>query len=171
MLAYSTDTTGYRQYQLHIKDLRSGKLLKDQVPRVTSVSWAADNRTLFLVQEDAVTKRSDRLLRLQLGQAPQLLYHEAVEQFDLDVGNSSDRKFIALTARSTDTSEVRLLAADQPLGQFRSVLGRETGHRYSVEHRNGELFIVTNKDAKKTSAWCARAGGAGQQSLDQPGAA
>ena len=26
-LAYSTDTTGYRQYKLQIKDLRTGQLL------------------------------------------------------------------------------------------------------------------------------------------------
>ncbi|WP_211462411.1 S9 family peptidase [Collimonas silvisoli] len=147
-LAYSTDTTGYRQYQLHIKDLSNGKLLDDTVERVTSLAWAADSQTLFLVQEDATTKRSDLLLRLKLGSKPVEVYREAVEQFNLGVGNSSDRKFIELDAESTDTSEVSLLPADRPEGSFDSVLGRETGHRYSVDHRNGELFILTNKDAK-----------------------
>lgn len=147
-LAYSTDTTGYRQYQLHVKDLSSGKLLADSVERVTSVAWAADSQTLFLVQEDATTKRSDLLLRLKLGSKPVEVYRETNEQFNIGVGNTSDRKFVELEAQSTDTTEVSLLAADQPQGSFRSVLGRESGHRYHVDHRDGELFILTNKNAK-----------------------
>ncbi len=147
-LAYSTDTTGYRQYQLHIKDLRSGQLLDDSIERVTSLAWAADSQTLFAVQEDATTKRSDLLLRFKLGSPPAEVYRETMEQFNIGVGNSSDRRFIALYAHSTDTSEFSLLSADQPQGSFRSVLGRTTGHRYSVDHRDGELFILTNHNAK-----------------------
>ena len=148
LLLYSTDTTGYRQYELHIKDLKSGKLLADSAPRVTSVAWAADNKTVFFVQEDATTKRSDRLFRLALGSAPVEVYNEKVEQFNLGVGNTRDQKFIELDINATDTSEVRLLPADQPGAAFRSVLGRTKGHRYNLESRNGELFIATNKNAK-----------------------
>ncbi|MFZ6760057.1 S9 family peptidase [Undibacterium sp. Ji50W] len=148
LLAYVTDTVGYRQYQLHIKDLKTGQLLADTVERVTSLAWAADNKTLFFVQEDPVTKRSDRLFRMELGQAPVEIMHEAVEQFSLAVGTTRDRQFIVLTSHATDTADVRLLPAGTPGGIFHSVLGREKGHRYSVEHRNGELYITTNKDAK-----------------------
>jgi oligopeptidase B len=148
LLAYTTDTTGYRQYTLHVLDLKTGKLLPDSAPRVTSVAWAADNKTLFFVQEDAITKRSDRLFRLALGSAPSPVLDEPVEQFSMQVVPTRDRKFIELDFHSTDTTEVRLLPADQPNGQFRSVLGREKGHRYGVQHRNGQLYIMTNKNAR-----------------------
>ncbi|CUI06063.1 Protease II [Janthinobacterium sp. CG23_2] len=148
LLVYTTDTTGYRQFDLHVKDLKTGKLLADSVPRVNSVAWALDNKTIFFTQEDATTKRSDRLFRMTLGAKPVEVYHEPVEQFNVQVEASRDRKFIVLDIGATDTSEVRMLPADQPNGKFRSVLGREKGHRYNVEHRNGELFITTNKDAK-----------------------
>jgi oligopeptidase B len=148
LLAYSTDTTGFRQFTLHVKDLKTGRLLADSAARVTSVAWALDNRTLFYVQEDATTKRSDRLFRLALGSAPRLVLSEPVEQFSMQVGNSRDRKFVELAFFATDTSEVRLLPANQPNGEFRSLLGREKGHRYFTEHRNGQLYIMTNKDAK-----------------------
>ena len=148
LLAYVTDTVGYRQYQLRIKDLKTGQLLADTVDRVTSLAWAADNKTLFFVQEDPVTKRSDRLFRMELGKAPVEVMHEAVEQFSLMVGTTRDRQFIVLTSQATDTAEVSLLPAGTPGATFRSVLGREKGHRYSVEHRNGELYITTNKNAK-----------------------
>jgi oligopeptidase B len=147
LLAYATDTTGFRQYTLFVKDLKTGQLLPDSAPRVTSAAWAADNQTLFFVQEDATTKRGDRLLRMKLGSAPVQVYHEPVEQFDLQVSATRDKQFIRLDIGATGTSEVRLLPASQPEGAFVS-LGREKGHRYRVEHRNGELFIMTNKDAK-----------------------
>ena len=146
-MVYTTDTNGFRQYTLHVKDLRTGKLLSDSAQRVTSVAWAADNKTLFFVQEDPVTKRSDRLFRMALGAAPQQVYHEAVEQFAMGVSTTRDRKFIELEIGATDTSEVRLLPANQPAGQFRS-LGREKGHRYTIEHRAGTLYITTNRNAK-----------------------
>ena len=62
LLAYSTDNTGFRQYVLAVKDLRTGKLLADHVEKVDSVVWANDNKTLFYTVEDAA-KRSYRLYR------------------------------------------------------------------------------------------------------------
>ena len=47
-LAYTTDTKGFRQYTLRIKDLETGETLPGEVERVGSVVWAADNRTLVL---------------------------------------------------------------------------------------------------------------------------
>ncbi len=91
-LAYATDTTGYRQYTLEVKTLRDGRGAGDgeerpaslrgslrgsgqaesgpcnfRVERVTSVAWAMDNRTLFYVTEDEVTKRSNQLWRHVFG--------------------------------------------------------------------------------------------------------
>lgn len=148
LLAYTTDNNGFRQYELHVKDLASGKVLSLSMPRVTSVAWAADNKTLFVVQEDATTKRADRLFRVALDGQPEQVYHEAVEQFSLDVMGSLDRKHIYLVSGATDTTEVFMLPADQPKGSFKSVLGRTKGHRYFVSHRDGQLYIRTNKDAK-----------------------
>src|SRR5437588_281584 len=42
LLAYSSDVTGFRQYSLHVKDLRTGETLADTADRVTSLQWAAD---------------------------------------------------------------------------------------------------------------------------------
>src|SRR6185312_5138981 len=42
-LAYSTDNTGFRQYTLHVRDLKTGSDLPDTAERVGSVAWAADS--------------------------------------------------------------------------------------------------------------------------------
>ena len=149
-IAYLTDTTGYRQYKLQIKDLKTGDLLSESAERVTSFAWAADNKTAFYVQEDLTTKRSDRLFRLILGTgtAAVEIYQEKIEQFGIEVGATDDKKFIALQAFATDTSETWLLPADKPLDPFKTVLGRAKGHRYGIVHRDGMLYIRTNKNAK-----------------------
>jgi oligopeptidase B len=66
-LAYTTDTTGFRQYTLRIKDLETGETLPGEVERVGSVVWAADNRTLFYTVEDEQQKRQFQLWRHTLG--------------------------------------------------------------------------------------------------------
>ena len=60
-LAYTTDTKGFRQYTLRIKNLETGETLADEVERVGSVVWAADNRTLFYTVEDEQQKRQYQL--------------------------------------------------------------------------------------------------------------
>ena len=66
LLAYTTDTTGFRQYRLAIKDLRTGIVLPDSAERVTGAEWCSDNKTLFYTTEDPVTKRSNMLWRIPL---------------------------------------------------------------------------------------------------------
>ena len=70
-LLFSTDATGFRQYTLFTKDLATGKVSAPLAERVTSFTWAGDAQHVFYVTEDAVTKRSDQLWRLDLRRAGQ----------------------------------------------------------------------------------------------------
>jgi len=148
LLVYGTDTTGYRQYVLHIKDLRTGQALPDTAERVTSAEWAADNKTLFFTTEDKGTKRSNQLWRLALGGAPEMILEEKDEFYDLDLGRTKDMKYLLLEIQSTDTWETRHLDAGAPAGGFKIVLPREKGHKYDVEHREGLFYIRSNKGAR-----------------------
>jgi oligopeptidase B len=148
LLAYTTDTTGYRQYRLQVKDLRTGTLLPDSAERVTSVEWCADNRTLFFTTEDPVTKRSNLLWRHPLGDEAEPVYQEKDKLYTIHLSRSKDRTMLFLRCFSTDTWETRYLASNQPEGVFRPVLPREKGHKYDVEHRSGLFYMCTNRDAK-----------------------
>ena len=66
LLAYSTDNTGFRQYTLHVKDLRTGTDLPDHVEKTGSIAWANDNKTLFYTVEDSA-KRQYRVYRHTVG--------------------------------------------------------------------------------------------------------
>ena len=147
-LMYSTDTTGFRQYKLYVKDLKTGTVHGPLVERVTSATWAADDATVFYVTEHPVTKRADTLWRLKVGGQPEKVYEEKDELFSIGVGRTKDKAFVVLGSRSTDTWDRWLLPAATPGGDLRLLLPREKGHKYDVEHRDGTLFIRTNKDAK-----------------------
>ncbi len=149
LLAYSTDSTGFRQYELHIKNLLTGHTLPDTAQRVTSAQWASDNKTLFFTTEDPVTKRSDRLFRHKLGAAqPEELYREADELYSIHLGRTRDKQYLVLHIASTDTREMRYLRSDQPDADFRVFLPREKKHKYDIDHREGLFYIRTNKNAK-----------------------
>ena len=145
LLAYTVDFTGYRQYTLHVKDLSTGELARETAERVTSSAWAADNRTLFYVEEHETTKRSYRLHRRVLGEPLDVvLYEEADEHFDMGVGDTRSEAFVVLGVTSKDTSEMRVLRTDDPQGNFRVVEPRRKGHEYYLDHHGDEFFIRTN---------------------------
>jgi oligopeptidase B len=149
LLAYSTDSTGYRQYTLHVKDLAAGTLLPDHAERVGRIEWAADNRTLFFTTEDAVTKRSDRLFRHMLGSASNdLVFEEKDEQFDLEVYRTRDLAVIVMRSFSKTSTECRYLLADVPAGPLTVIAPRAADHEYDVEHRGDLFYIRTNKGAR-----------------------
>ncbi len=148
LLAYSTDTTGFRQYTLHVKALATGRASADTAERVTSVEWANDNQTLFFVTEDTVTKRPNQLWRLKLGAAPVLVYEEKDELYTSASAGPRTSATSSLAVNSTDTWENRYLDAATPDAPFKVVLPREKGHKYSVDHRGGLFYIQTNKGAK-----------------------
>jgi oligopeptidase B len=151
LLAYSTDTTGFRQYTLHIKDLRSGEVLADQAQRVGSVVWTADNRTLFYTVEDEETKRQFQLYRhvvLEPQDKDALVYEEADERFNVGAGRTRDGKYIVLESASHTTSEEQFLPADDPQGSWTLIEPRRENIEYSSDHREGLWYIRVNDTAR-----------------------
>ncbi len=147
LLAYSTDTTGFRQYTLHVKDLLTGKLLGERVERVGSIDWANDNLTIFYTVEDEEQKRQYQLLRHILGSPHEqdiLVYEEEDERFNIGAGKTRDGKYLLLGTASHTTSEQRFLSADDPTGVWTLIAAREDEHEYYADHRNGLFFIRTN---------------------------
>jgi oligopeptidase B len=158
LLAYSIDTTGFRQYVLQVKDLRTGATLPERFERVTSVAWASDNRTLFYTVEDETTKRSHRLYQHVLGSTgpDPLLYEETDERFRIEVERTRSGAFLILTIASHTASEVRFLRADRPTGDFLIVAPREDNHEYYADHHpgltpnpsDGLFYIRTNSGGR-----------------------
>ncbi len=147
LLAYSTDNTGFRQYTLFVKDLRTQETSAALAERVGSVAWAADNRTIFYTVEDEATKRQHQLFRHVSGSAAAadvLVYEDTDERFNVGVGRTRDGKFLILESASHTTSEQAFLAATTPTGSFQVIEPRRDNIEYYVEHREGHFYLRVN---------------------------
>lgn len=145
LLAYSLDLTGFRDYTLALKDLRTGALLPDRVERVGAVAWSAGPATFFYVTEDDA-KRPYRLWRHRLGAiTDDLVYEEPDELFRVHVWRSRSRSWLFAASGSFTSTEVRCLPAASPTAAWRPLLLRQPDHEYHVDHGigpDGERFYI-----------------------------
>ncbi len=145
LLAYSTDNTGFRQYVLHVKDLRTGQDLGDHAEKVGSVVWANDNKTIFYTVEDAA-KRQYRVYRHTLvsTEPDALVYEEEDERFNVYVDKSLSGQYLFLVSGSHTTSEARYLAADEPTGDWKLIAARQQDVQYDPEHHGNYFYLRIN---------------------------
>ena len=158
-LAYSTDTSGGERYTMRFRDLDNGDESTESLGDTSyGVAWANDNATVFFVRVDEAM-RPHQLWRHQVGTDPSgdvLVYEEPDERYYLGVGRTKDDRYILCGLDSKVTSEVRVLSADDPGGQFTIIEPRRQGIEYSVDHdrgdpdkgRQGRFLIVTNDGAE-----------------------
>jgi oligopeptidase B len=150
LLAFTSDVTGFREYELSVKDLRTGKLVETKLVKAPQVEWAADNKTLFYVTEDHA-KRAHKLWRHTLGEPrdkDKLLLEEKDELFRVQLSRSRDDQYLFVSTDSFTSSEQRYLPADRPAGEWTVIRPREPDHEYSADHRDGRFYIHTNKGAQ-----------------------
>ena len=146
LLAFTTDDNGYRQYKLHVKDLRTGKVTEGLAERVGSVEWAKDNKTLFYATENDA-KRQNRIFRHVLGTTEHaVLFEEKDELYDVWAERSRSGDWLFLVSESKTTNEVRLLDAAKPAAEPVVMVPRKTDHKYYPDHR-GDLFYIRTNDA------------------------
>jgi len=147
LLAYTTDNTGFRQFNLAVKDLRTGKALPDHAERVGSVVWANDNKSIFYTIEDETTKRQYRLYRHTVGTVGNdtLVYEEKDERFDVFAGKARSKAYIYLFSGSHTTTEARYIPADQPMAEWKVLEPRKQDVEYYADH-NGDFFYIRVND-------------------------
>jgi oligopeptidase B len=150
-VAIAEDTTGRRINEIRILDTQSGEFLPGLIGNASaSLAWSADGQYLFYLNKDLETLLAYQLMRHKLGAGSDedvLVYEESDNTFYTGVGRSRSGDYIMLVHQNTDTTEVQLLAAGDPLGTFKPFLPRETGHEYDIDHANGRFFIRTNWQA------------------------
>ncbi len=149
LVAYAADTTGSEYYAVRVLDTADGSDRGDIIPDTTGgCVWAADSACVFYVRLDENHRPRD-VYRHRLGtpaDQDELVYSEPDPGFYVGVGSTQDRRFIVITAQDHQTSEVRLIDAQNPEQEPVLVAAREPEHEYAVDHRDGRLVILTNAD-------------------------
>jgi oligopeptidase B len=151
-VAIAEDTVGRRINTIRVLDTLTGEFLPEQIGNAEdSLAWSADGRYLFYIDKHPETLLGYRVMRHERGADPEqdvLVYEEADNTFYTGLSRSRSGDYIFLVHTNTDTSEVKVLDAKEPLSDFQYILPRETGHEYDVDHANGVFYIRTNWNAE-----------------------
>jgi oligopeptidase B len=144
LMAYSYNHTGsYAEYDLHFRNLATGQELPEVIAGTSGFALANDNQTVFYTKPDKAL-RSYRLYRHTLGTPPaqdKLLYEEKDELFRIFVGRTKSKAYLVLYIGSSTTSEMRLLDANQPNGEFKVFSPRQKDTEYSIDHHPTKFFV------------------------------
>ncbi len=150
-VAYGVDIVGDERFDVTVRDIASGDLLDDAVTGVGyGVEFSLDGRWLFYTRLDDAW-RPHEVWRHRVGGAAAddvRVHREDDERFWLGIGASRDDRWLLLTLGSRTTSEVRILSAADPEGQFRVVAPRRDGVEYDVEPAGDRLLVVHNRDSQ-----------------------
>lgn len=152
-LAYSVDVKGDERYTLRFKDLRTGELLADEIPGTAAGAlWSADAKHVFYETVDEAW-RPDTVWRHDIGAGTEdtKVFHEPDDRYWVGTGDTRSGKYLVIAAGSKITTEVFVLDADDPTGEFRSVTGRHEGVEYGFDHAvigGRDYFLLTHNEVR-----------------------
>jgi oligopeptidase B len=151
LLAWSVDTQGDERYTIKVKDLRTGEVLPDEIKSTSGgATWSAGATHLFYTTVDEAW-RPHKVWRHTLGSTDDdvLVLEEPDERYFVGVGRTQSDRYLVIGLSSKVTSEVQVLDADDPEGEFRVVLPRRDGVEYSLEHAviaGKDVFLVLHNE-------------------------
>lgn len=149
-LAYAVDVSGDERFDLRIKDLVTGQVVDDAVTGIGyGVAWSLDGSHVFYTRVDDAW-RPHQVWRHRVGgpaEADVLVYTEDDERYWMGLDTSRDDRFVMIYLGSKNSSEIRILDASDPWGDFRVVAPREEGVEYDVEAAGDALWILHNRTA------------------------
>ena len=149
LMAYAYDDNGSERFEAHVRDLATGAELPDIIPgTLSSIVWTSDSKG-FVYGLANENWRTDNAYYHRLGDDPakaKLLYKEADIGFGVSVGLTVQEDWIVIATGDNATSEIRLVPASDPTATPIMVSPRKVKREYSVDVRDGTLYILTNDD-------------------------
>jgi oligopeptidase B len=149
LMAYAYDDNGSERFEAHVRDLTTGKDLPDIIPgTLSSIEWTSDNKG-FVYGLANENWRTDNLKHHILGSDPKTdkeIFREADEGFRVDVGLTAQEDYLTINVGDNVTSEIRLVPASDPTAKPILIKPRKAGVQYSVDVRDGKIWVLTNDD-------------------------
>lgn len=147
IMAYASDTDGSERFTVRFRDLTTGADLPDVIPGTLGGSVFSKDGTSLLYGLVNENWRIDTIKLHRMGtdtSKDKVIYTEPDQGFQAGVGMTQDRNWIVIATGDNETSEIRLLPANDPLAKPILVRARKAGVEYDVEAHDDLLFIHTN---------------------------
>ena len=140
-LAYSADTNGSERFTARIKDLQTGELLPDEIPGTLSgLVWVKGDTALVYGLADDNWRVHDATLHVlgtPVSDDVELYRETADEGFRVGTGLSAQEDWLVIATGDNETSEVRLVPADDPTAE--PILGPCGSTRMTITSISGWL--------------------------------
>ncbi|CAG9465300.1 unnamed protein product [Pedinophyceae sp. YPF-701] len=154
-MAWGEDTVGGEKFDLHVKEIATGREVLKRPITATSgnVAWASDNKTLFYVTKDKLD-RPEKVWRHIIGTDPSedvVVFHEKDDAFYVGISRARSGAVIYISAGSAVTSYEMYVPADRPLEEPKIVMEKKQDVEYDVRHRGGEFWVVVRDEQRPNS--------------------
>ncbi|MBO6719119.1 MAG: S9 family peptidase [Rhizobiaceae bacterium] len=150
-LLWGADDKGSEFYTLRVRDIASGEDLADRVVDTGGGGvWDAANEGFFYTALDP-NHRPSKVFYHRLGDngPDRLVYEETDPGFFMSVGGTRLNDHILIAINDHETTEYRMLPANDPTAEPKVVAARETGLQYDLEEGGDVFYVLTNADGAK----------------------
>ncbi|XP_070578159.1 prolyl endopeptidase-like [Ptychodera flava] len=136
------------QEQLDSEDDKDGNvnMQLEVLHNVLNVEWVSEDVLLYTSASNYI---ANQVWKHKVGtkvSQDELIYREHNDRFFVDISHTKDKNYITINSSSKSSSEVQLIKCGDPDTSPVLVQPRQDEMEYFIEHSNGVLYILTNKD-------------------------
>ncbi len=150
LLAWTVDDNGSERDRLIVDNLETGERYDEGLKDIQGpIVWGSDNKTIFYTPSEEDAWRTERVKAHTLGAAADTdrqIFHNTNTSLFLSLGLSQSEKYLFIVLGDHQSSEVRYLPVSSPKFEPQLVEPLRKGVQYSIDHGNGQFYILTNDE-------------------------
>ncbi|MGP1945353.1 MAG: S9 family peptidase [Arsenophonus sp. ER-EMS1-MAG3] len=152
-LAISEDFQGRRQFQISFRQLNNKKWQNSIIKNTSgNIVWANDSHIIYYVRNHPKTLLAYQIYCHYYGKKDikdKKIYQENDDRFYLSIKKSSSKDYVLICISNTETSEYRLINANNLTETPKIFLARQAGHEYELDHFHDHFYIRSNYQSKQ----------------------
>ncbi len=149
-LAWTVDDSGSERGRLIVDNLKTGERYLDGLDNIHgSIVWGSDNKSIFYTPSEDDVWRAERVKVHRLGAAVESdrqIFHNTDPSLFLSLELSQSKQYMFIVLSDYQSSEVRYVPVNEPESQPRLVAARRDNIHYSMDHGNGQFYILVNDE-------------------------
>lgn len=150
MIAIAEDRQGRNNYSISFRTITDNNW-QNAILTGTSgnIIWANDNKNIFYVNKNSQTLLPYQVFRHQYGNSQQqdiMIYEEKDDTYYVGLSKTTSKDYILIGMTSTETSEYRLIDANNPQRDMQIFQPRKYGVQYYPDHFQNQFYIRSDHE-------------------------